>query len=176
MLDGPRRSSTISSPPSARGRPQRPRARRRTHCSHADPRSFARDGPADQRLTSSLDPATLHNVASVPKAHTREYLVSRRRSRTLLSAPRTSTLRSAGVTLAHMKTLRRIASALFVGVMFLVLVPIPWSDVRWGTVPEWICAIALLAITAGVWQMVRSSDRRTHLHETNRVDLTQPTR
>jgi uncharacterized membrane protein YqjE len=58
------------------------------------------------------------------------------------------------------KTFWRGVSLLFVALMFLVLVPIPWSDVRWGTVPEWICALALVAATAAVWRIALRSDRQ----------------
>jgi hypothetical protein len=54
----------------------------------------------------------------------------------------------------------RVASLLFVGVMLLVLVPLPWSDIRWGTAPEWVSALALLAITAAVWRIALPSGRQ----------------
>jgi hypothetical protein len=68
-------------------------------------------------------------------------------------------------------TFWRIASVLFVGVMFLVLVPLPWSDIQWGTAPEWVSALALLAITAAVWRMARASDRQKRRAGGERVDL-----
>jgi hypothetical protein len=64
-----------------------------------------------------------------------------------------------GVTLSAMKWFWRIASLLFVALTFVVLVPIPWSDVRWGTVPEWVAALALGSILAAVWRVALAGSR-----------------
>ena len=57
-----------------------------------------------------------------------------------------------------------MATALLAFVLVLVLVPlsIDWSNIRWGTAPEWIGALALLSIAAGVWRIAFTSGRRDH--------------
>ena len=58
-----------------------------------------------------------------------------------------------------MKIFWRAASLVFVSLMFVVLVPIDWDALDWGTVPEWIGAAALLAIAVGVWRIAVDGDR-----------------
>lgn len=78
--------------------------------------------------------------------------------------------------MSDVKAFCRIVSLLFVFLMFLVLVPIPWGNFAWGTVPEWICAFALLAITAAVWRMAFPSDPQKRLTGDEGMDLAQLTR
>jgi hypothetical protein len=70
-----------------------------------------------------------------------------------------------------MKTFWRIASVLVVGVMFIVLVPLPWSDIRWGTAPEWVSALALPSITAAVSRIALPSGRQKRPTRGEGVDL-----
>jgi hypothetical protein len=71
------------------------------------------------------------------------------------------------------KTLPRVAIALLAFVLALVLEPssIDWSSIRWGTAPEWIAALALLLIAAGVWRIAVMSERRDHAGRNENADL-----
>lgn len=64
-----------------------------------------------------------------------------------------------------------IAGLVSAGALFLVVVPINWSGIRWGTAPEWVGALALLSIAAAVWMMARSSGQQQRTDRGRRVDL-----
>jgi uncharacterized membrane protein len=63
--------------------------------------------------------------------------------------------------------IERVARAFFTSLALAVLC-LPLLSlalnyrVRWGTVPEWIAAFALLFIGAGIWKIARSSEPRRH--------------
>jgi hypothetical protein len=66
----------------------------------------------------------------------------------------------------------RIASFAFVGSMVLVLVPMPWDlldRVDWGSAPEWIAAVALVALAIGVWRLGRTTAARSRVR--TRLDI-----
>jgi hypothetical protein len=37
--------------------------------------------------------------------------------------------------------------------LLLVLSPIKWRSLDWGSIPEWIGAVALVAVAVGVWRL-----------------------
>jgi hypothetical protein len=65
----------------------------------------------------------------------------------------------------------RIASLTFVALMFLVLVPLPWDKVDWGTAPEWLATLALVVIAGGVWRVAvnTDTDRRERVRSRRRI-------
>jgi hypothetical protein len=72
--------------------------------------------------------------------------------------------------LARVKLFWRFVSLAFVALMFVVLVPLPWHKVDWGTAPEWIGAIALIVIAVGVWRRdLPPTERRGRLR--SRLDV-----
>jgi uncharacterized membrane protein len=63
----------------------------------------------------------------------------------------------------------------FFTVLGLAVVSLPvvgWlssaHSVRWGTAPEWIAALSLVVIAAGVWRLARDRERSAHDRELRR--------
>ena len=57
------------------------------------------------------------------------------------------------------RTFFTVLALAVVGLPLLGLIARGSHNVRWGTMPEWIGACALLLIAAGVWKLARESER-----------------
>jgi hypothetical protein len=74
------------------------------------------------------------------------------------------------------KTFEQLVRVVFVSlasvtVVFLVLPSINWGGVSWGTVPEWIGALALVALAVAVRRIAARVEPRQQYGRDQHVDI-----
>ena len=60
------------------------------------------------------------------------------------------------------------ASLVAFATLLVAVLPIKWHHVQWGTVPEWIGAVALVVVAAAVWRLVHATERARNRHDSLR--------